>query len=134
MCFFKKKQNDSIDVNDLKEAQAYLEENPKVLFNPYPAYDGRIFTVLNSLGFDNMFMDKSEKIKDKPIEKMSLGDLKTMYSFIVRSEKFCDGSIAGYVEDGTLAKMVKREIELLEWYNISTKYFAGIFALLFCLF
>lgn len=116
--FFKKKpkeqQYSSVDVDKLKDARAYLESDPKILCDPYPSYDGRIFTVLNSLGFDDMYMDNSEKITDKPIESMSLAELKTMYTFILRAERFCDGAIMGYVEDGSLAKMVKREIELLD--------------------
>lgn len=111
--FFKKKYK-SVNVDKLREARAFLEANPKVEFNPYPLYDRRIFTVLHSLGVDEMYMKNAEKIEGKPIEEMSLRELKTMYSFISRAEKFCDGAIAGYVEDGTMVKMVKREIELLE--------------------
>ena len=112
--FLKKKQLKVLDMDELKEAKAYLETNPKILFNPYPSYDSRIYTVLHSLGVDDMYMNNHDKINDKPIETMSLENLKTMYTFILRAERFCDGAIAGYVEDGSLAKMVKREIELLE--------------------
>lgn len=101
------------NIEELKEAATFLEINPKIQFNPYPSYDGRIYTVLNSLGIDNMYMDNYEEIKDKPIEALSLEDLKTKYTFILRAERFCDGAIARYVEDGSLTKMVKREIELL---------------------
>lgn len=111
--FLKKKRCKFSDVDKLKDALAFLETNPKVPCTPYPSYDARIFTVLNSLGIDEAYMERSEKIKDKPIEKMSLEELKTMYSFMLRAERFCDGAIAEYVEDGSLAKMVKREIELL---------------------
>lgn len=116
--FRKKKQRISVDVDMLKEALDFLEANPKVTFDPYPVYDGRIFKVLKSLGIDDMYMRNSEGVEEKPIETMSLEDLKTKYTFILRAERFCDGAIAGYVEDGSLAKMVKREIELInEWAN-----------------
>lgn len=112
--FLKKNTYKTVDIEALKKAKAYLATNPKVTFDPYPLYDGNIFTVLNSLGTDVKYMEESEKIKDKPIETMSLDNLKTMYTLILRSERFCDGAIAGYVEDGSLEKLVQREIELLE--------------------
>lgn len=110
----KKEQWKNVDVDRLKEALEFLRANPKVMWDPYPSYDRNIFVVLNSLGFDEMYMEKSEELTGKPIEEMSLSELKVMYSFIVRSEKYCDGSIAGYVEDGSLAKMAQREIDLLK--------------------
>lgn len=110
--FLKKKQRLILDVEKLKEALDYLNTNPKISWDPYPSYDGRIFTVLKSLGIDEMYMQNSEKLENVPIETMSLENLKTMYTFILRGERFCEGTIASYVEDGSLAKMVKREIEL----------------------
>lgn len=111
---YKKKTYKNVDINGLKEAIAYLETNPTVECNPYPQYDGRICTVLNSLGFDDELYSKVEKVKDKPVEAMSLDDLKVMYSFIQRGERFCDGAIKGYVEDGTLLNMARQEMKLLE--------------------
>ena len=37
-----------------------------------------------------------------------------MYTFILRGERFCDGHIASYIEDGDLLALVERHIELLE--------------------
>lgn len=110
---FGKKSYRRVDVQKLKDALDYLKTNPKVECDSYPSYDGRIYEVLGSLGMDENYMSNYEKMKDVPVEQMTLDNLKTMYSFITRAERFCDGAIAGYVEDGSLAKMAEREIELL---------------------
>lgn len=98
---------------NLLEAKAYLESNPKVECNPYPQYDGRIYSVLYSLELDTEYMEKHDRLAGKEISEMSLPDLSVMYTFICRSERFCDGSIMSYVEDGTLLKLLNRELELL---------------------
>ncbi len=110
---FVKKSYRKVDVQKIKDALLYLKTNPEIVCNPYPQYDGRIYEILGSLGMDENYMSNYEKMKDVPVEKMSLDNLKTMYSFITRAERFCDGAITGYVEDGSLAKMAEREIELL---------------------
>ena len=101
------------DIEILGAAVEYLKEQPKVDFHPYPDYDGRVMAALNTLDPDYDYPKNHEKIADKPIEEMDLKDLSTMYTFIQRGERFCDGHIAGFIEDGTLLKLFTRHIELL---------------------
>lgn len=112
--FRKKKAVTICGIDELKAAAEYLRKGPKVECDPYPRYTGDVFTVLNSLGTDVKYGDKYELIKDKDISQMSIDDLRVMYTFILRSERFCDGSIMGYIEDGTILKLLEREIAALE--------------------
>lgn len=114
MFLFKKKSLVNCSIEDLKEAAEYLRQNPEIEVNPYPVYGKEIMTVLDSLGMDTNYLQKHEKIEDKDIGSMSWDDLRVMFTLITRSERFCDGSIAGYVADGTLLKLLERELALLE--------------------
>jgi len=102
-----------LSIEKLKEAIKYLEENPEVVFDPYPEYDSKIYDILYSLGTDAEYSSNYEKIEDKDISALTLDELKTMFTFIARGERFCDGHIARYVEDGTLLLLAKRELELI---------------------
>lgn len=107
-----------IDTKRLNDIIAYLESKPLIEYTPYPQYDKRIYEVLSSLGFDNDYLLKHEELEDKNIYDMNLDDLRAMYTFIERGERFCDGCIAEYVENGTLLELTKRESILLENTNI----------------
>lgn len=98
----------------LLAAADYLKKNPKVEFTPYPVYAGEIMDVLGSMEDDKNYAANHDELEGKPIEDMNLKNIATMYTFIVRGERFCDGHIAGYVEDGTLYRLVLRHLELLE--------------------
>ena len=98
----------------LKSAVEYLESQPKVVCDPYPDYDDRVMAALNTMKSDYEYIEHHDKLKDKAIEDMSLADLATMYTFIQRGERFCDGHIAGFIEDGRLLKLFNRHIELLK--------------------
>ena len=105
---------DRADIESLKTAAEYLSGQPKVVCDPYPNYDNRVFYVLGSLPSDYAYLDHYSDLENKAIKDMTLDDLATMYTFIVRGERFCDGHIASFIEDGMLLKLVNRQIELLE--------------------
>lgn len=98
----------------LCEAAEYLQENPRAEFDPSADYDDRVMRALNTLDYDDDYMKNYEKIQRKPAEQLSLDEISTMYTFIVRGERFCDGHIAAYINDGTIFRLVQREIELLQ--------------------
>ena len=101
------------DLETLRAAAEYLKDQPRTPCDPYPNYDGRVIAALNTLPPDYDYLAHHEKIADKPIEKLTLAELATMYTFLQRGERFCDGHIAAYIKDGTLYKLVKRQQELL---------------------
>lgn len=114
---FTKKQETlpvTTDMEALKAAADYLKDQPKVDYDPYSNYDNCIFDVLHSLPTDYEYPTHHRALEDKAIEDMTLSELATMYTFIERGERFCDGHIASFVQDGTLLKLVTRQIELLE--------------------
>lgn len=102
------------DIQALRSAVEYLSNQPKTVFDPYPVYDDRVLTALNTLKSDYRYLEHYEKLENKAIEDMTLTDLAAMYTFIQRGERFCDGHIASFIEDGRLLKLFRRHIELLE--------------------
>ena len=110
----RKAASETADIDSLKAAAEYLKSQPQVACDPYPNYDNRIFDVLGSLPPDYEYLDHYGDLENKAIGDMTLDDLATMYTFIIRGERFCDGHIASFVEDGRLLKLVNRQIELLE--------------------
>lgn len=107
---FFKKNKEAYDV--LLSAADYLSKEPKVEQNPWPVYDERVMKVFALLKTDEDYMKHYEKIKDKPVENMTLKEIGTMYTFISRGEKFSDGFIAANIEDGTMYRLVSRHMEL----------------------
>lgn len=100
------------DTEILRLAEEYLETGPKVEYDPWPRYNGAVLGALDTLTDLNYFENR-ERLGDKDPGSMSLEDIATMYTFIRRGERFCDGHIAGYIEDGTLLLLVRRHLELL---------------------
>ena len=98
----------------LSRAADYLKDNPKVVFDPYPIYDERVMCVFGTLSEDLNYMADYERLKDVEIETMDIRQIATMYTFVQRGERFCDGHIAAYIENGTLYRLVKRQLELTE--------------------
>lgn len=114
MLFGRKKPHMDRDVYEiLKEAQDYLGDSPQVEFNPRCSYDGRVMRAFATLPTDTNYMSKHDKLKGKPIEEMSMDDIAVMYTFIERGERFSDGHIAAYINDGTVLKLVNRQLELI---------------------
>lgn len=97
----------------LEKAESHLKSRLKVTGDPYPRYDPRVMAVLKSLKSDSDYLTRYEAIKDKAITTYTLAEIATFYTFLVRGERFSDGHIAAYIEDGTLYRLVKRQQELL---------------------
>ena len=102
------------DLEMLRAAEDYLKDQPKVVLDPYPDYDERVMAVLGSLKSDRNYLENHEKLENKAIETLNLAELATMYTFIQRGERFCDGHIASFIEDGRMLQLVRRHRELLE--------------------
>lgn len=101
------------DIEKLRLAADYLREQPKVEYNPWPVYPALIYDALRTLE-DLNYSENYDKLQGTAIETMTLEQIATMYTFILRGERFCDGHIASYIEDGTLYRLVLRHIELYE--------------------
>ena len=92
--------------NDLDSVIEYLSSNPKIKWNPYPDYNGKIYEALGMLAPDMKYQKNYKRLGRKPIEKMNRREIATMLTFILRGERFSDGHIALYVENGDLLKLM----------------------------
>lgn len=104
-----------INKEELKSCIAFLENDPKIEYNPYPCYPSEVYQALGFLEPDCDYLSHYDKIvaSVKVIEEFSLDELKTMFTFISRGERFCDGHIASFVENGDLLRLLKRLQELV---------------------
>ncbi len=79
---------------------------------PYPSYDGRVRAGLQAalelVGTDFNYPDHKDRRDPRRIEVASRDDLSTWVTFIMRGERFCDGHIGGYIENGLLLQILER--------------------------
>lgn len=54
---------------------------------------------------DLNYLDNCRIYKYKKVEELSLEETLSYLTFVIRGEKFCDGHIASYLEDGTIEKL-----------------------------
>ena len=54
---------------------------------------------------DYNYLDNYKKYKNKKIEELSLEETLLYITFIIRGERFCDGHIASFLENGTIEKL-----------------------------
>ena len=90
------------------------EEGKDILEWPYPIYPDGLFESLYELvELDRNYIENYEKLGD-PIDydDLSMEELRTVITHYVRGERFCDGLIAGAIEDGTLLKVLMRMKDL----------------------
>ena len=88
------------------------EDGKDIIQWPYPIYPDGLFESLYLLGSDYDYIKNMKDIKDKDISTMSLEEIRTFLTHIARGERFCDGLLEGYVENGLLAKALERILEL----------------------
>ena len=77
---------------------------------PYPIYpDGLFESLCELIGTDKNYIENYEKL-NRPIDygTLNLEELRTVITHYVRGERFCDGLLAGALEDGTLLKVLER--------------------------
>ena len=91
------------------------ESSPGVLTFPYPIYgdEAENFIRLASHEFwiDYDYVPKTVgEWFEKPdfIEQASIADIKSMLTFIIRGERFCDGHIEGMIEAGHVLAVLHR--------------------------
>ena len=84
---------------------------------PFPIYDKEVCSWIDSLyafeltDFD--YGENIEKIKGKPIGQLTRDEVLTRMTWLVRGERFCDGLIAEWLENGSLEALCARLQELV---------------------
>lgn len=90
------------------------EDGKEIIQWPYPIYPEGLFELLYGLfETDKDYIENYEKLGD-PIDYGSLSEEEsiTVITHYLRGERFCDGLIAGALEDGTLLKVLERIKEI----------------------
>ena len=81
------------------------DEN-NVITLPHPKYsrevDEWIDTFYSLEIADDDYIENCHKISDKPVSELTRDETLTRLTAVVRSERFCDGSIAEALENGVL--------------------------------
>ena len=92
-----------------------LQEDGTLQF-PFPIYSKSVCDWIDALYklylTDRDYFDHFEKIKDKPIEELTRDEILTRMTFLVRGERFCDGTIEKALNDGTLEALSVRLHEI----------------------
>lgn len=92
---------------------------------PYVAYNREVADFLKAVYDDNL-MDKEynkhieengidlskQLIKDIDISNMGAKMVLTLLTYIIRSDRFCEGALKSAIESGTITKLLKRLREL----------------------
>ena len=56
---------------------------------------------------DHNYLDNYEIYRSKKISDLTLEETLSYITFIIRGERFCDGHIASFLEDGTIEQLCK---------------------------
>lgn len=78
-----------------------------ILILGYPNYPEELFVVLDLLGGDEDCFENEKKLPRR-IEKMDILQIRTFLTVLSQRERFCDGTLADAVEDGSVLKLLTR--------------------------
>lgn len=78
----------------------------------YPDYDDRVFPGLVAAqelaGIDVDYLRNVDRVSEAGIAEASLADLGTLFTYLVRGERFADGHVASAIENGKVGRMLDR--------------------------
>lgn len=79
----------------------------------YINYDDRIMKLFRYMPFYEKDYSKNiEKIGNKDITKLNIEETKQYITYIYRKERFCEGFIKSYIDNGILLKLLKHFLEV----------------------
>lgn len=102
----------------IKENKAYTEIPSKpdksgvIILGGY-SYCDEIFDVLGSINHDLSYMENYKKLEGLDISNYTMQNIETHLTYLSRAERFCEGVIAGSIDNGILQKLVERYLDLL---------------------
>ncbi len=111
----KKCVQEIIKIIDEKKGYTFIEpkKNSKGFFEfGYYSYNERLYDIMEIIQPDFDYLKNFKKIKDKEITTLTMKELETYITRIIRGEKFIDGLIASCIDDGTLKNLLERFLEL----------------------
>ena len=79
---------------------------------PVPLYNDEVRNWIHAFYdlklLDKNYLDNCEYIKEKNIFELNFNEILSYFTFIIRGDRFCDGHIASFLEDGTIELLEKR--------------------------
>lgn len=85
---------------------------------PFPIYPDCVFSALNILGSNGSYMYDVREVMNLDPDEMDLYQIQTFFTIMKRNERFCDGFIAGYIDDGSLLICLEKIQYLLDCYDL----------------
>ena len=117
---------DNLDRKELHKLIDLLCYNRKAEWNPmeerddgvlvlgYPKYPEGLFDMFNLLGYDYEYRFTMEDWPDNFLPTdMDFWQIRTALTYLQRADRFCTGTIAGAMDDGTLLKLLLRLDDIL---------------------
>lgn len=101
----------------LENGKPYEEVSPRtedgMTHIGYISYDDRIMKLFRYMPFYEKDYNKNiEKIGNKDISKLNIEETKQYITYIYRKERFCEGLIKSYIDNGILLKLLKHFLEI----------------------
>ena len=92
-----------------------MEELPNGIYAMgYPQYPEGLFDIFNLLGHDYYYRLEMEDWPENLLPTdMDFWQIRTVLTYIIRANRFCEGILAHAVDDGTLLKLMLRLEDLL---------------------
>ena len=90
------------------------KDGTEIFTMPYPIYPDGVIDALRLLGSDVNYLKYVDKLRSKDISRMSLTDLRRLFTYYLRGERFCDRLIVEFVEDGLMLKALERTQQIAE--------------------
>ena len=92
------------------------KKNDNLIEIGYIEYNKDFYSLLcllhRTIGEDLKYNKNIENVKNKEISSLKVKEITTYLTFIVRGERFCEGHIASYIDNGILKKLILRVIEV----------------------
>lgn len=105
-----------LEVGYTVEWELSRETAPGVRTMSYPIYDSRLMEALcgasELVGTDFGYLSRIDEVRDLSVLAMTQTQLSTFLTWVQRGERFCDGFIAEFVEEGKVLQALRRAAEL----------------------
>ena len=94
------------------------KRNDGVYVMGYPEYPEGLYDIFDFLGHDYNYRFTMEEWPENLLPTdMDIWQIQTALTYLARAERFCDGVIAGAIDDGTLLKLLLRLDDILNAYK-----------------
>lgn len=96
-----------------KEIPSTKTDDGIIILGGYTYADG-LLEIFRNINHDYEYQANYKNLEGVDISNYTLKNIKTHLTYIERGERFCDGFIAGNIQNGTLQKLIERYLEILE--------------------